>query len=74
MLRKFKERRGCAVPSQLTWPSTMQFNEKLNALVMWLECRFLDTEVDGSDPASVCCVLEQGTLSALLQSTQLCHE
>ena len=31
----------------------------------------LDTEVDGSNPAAVCCVLEQDTLSALLQSTQL---
>ena len=40
-----------------------------STLVMWLECRFLDTEVDGS--ASVCCVLGQDTLSALLQSTQL---
>ena len=34
-------------------------------LVMWLEYRFLDTEVDGSNPASVCCVLEEDTLSAL---------
>ena len=41
---------------------------------MRLECRFLDTEVDGSIPASVCCVLEQGTLFALLQSTQLCND
>ena len=31
----------------------------------------LDTEVDGSNPAAVCCFLEQDTLSALLQSTQL---
>ena len=32
---------------------------------MWLECRFLDTEVGGSNPGStVCCVLEQDTLSA----------
>ena len=23
---------------------------------MWLECRFLDTEVDGSNPASLCIV------------------
>ena len=31
----------------------------------------LDTEVDSSNPAAVCCFLEQETLSALLQSTQL---
>ena len=37
-------------------------------LVMWLECWFLDTEVDCSNPtASVCCVLEQDILSALPQ-------
>ena len=41
---------------------------------MWLECRCLDTEVDGSNPASVCCVLEQDTLSALPQSTHLRNE
>ena len=41
---------------------------------MWLECRFLDTDVDGSNSASVCCVLEQDTLSALLQSAQLLNE
>ena len=38
---------------------------------MWLEYRFLDIDVDGSNPASVCCFLEQDTLSALLQSTHL---
>ena len=38
---------------------------------MWLECRFLDTEVDGSNQASVCCVLEQDTLPALPKTTQL---
>ena len=37
-------------------------------LVVWFECRFLVTEVDGSNP---CCFLEQDALSALLQSTQL---
>ena len=31
----------------------------------------LDTEVDGRTPETVCCFLEQDTLSALLQSTQL---
>ena len=31
----------------------------------------LDTKVDGSNPAAVCCFLEQDTLYALLQSTQL---
>ena len=31
----------------------------------------LDTKVDGSIPASICFLLEQETLSALLQSTQL---
>ena len=31
----------------------------------------LDTNVDGSIPASICFLLEQETLSALLQSTQL---
>ena len=30
-----------------------------------------DTNVDGSIPASICFLLEQETLSALLQSTQL---
>ena len=41
-------------------------------LVMWSECRFLDTEVDGSNPGiSMLCPFEQDTLSALLQSTQL---
>ena len=38
---------------------------------MWLECRILDTEVDGSNLSNCICVLEQDTLSALLQSTQL---
>ena len=38
---------------------------------MWLECRLLDTEVDSSNPASLCCVLEQENLSELLQSTKL---
>ena len=40
-------------------------------LAMWLECWFLDTEVDVSNPGIISCVLEQSTLSALLQSTQL---
>ena len=31
----------------------------------------LDSNVAGSIPASICFLLEQGTLSALLQSTQL---
>ena len=44
-------------------------------LVMWLGCRFLDTEIDGSKPAvSVCCVLEQGTYSALLLSSTTTRE
>ena len=34
----------------------------------------LGAEVDGSNPAAVCCFFEQDTLSALLQSTQLWHE
>ena len=38
---------------------------------MLLECRFLDTEVDGSKPGTVCCVLMQDTLFELFQSTQL---
>ena len=49
---------------------------------MWLEYRFLtigvglrmstlDSNVAGSIPASICFLLEQETLSALLQSTQL---
>ena len=38
---------------------------------MWLECRFLDSEVDGSNAASICCVLDQDILSVLLHSTQL---
>ena len=41
---------------------------------MWLECRFLNTEVDGSNPGTEYCVLEQDTLSALLQSSQLRNE
>ena len=37
---------------------------------MWLVCRFLDTEVDGStQAASTCCVLEIDTLSASFLST-----
>ena len=36
--------------------------------------RFLDTEVDGRTPATVCCVLEHDALSALPQSTQLLNE
>ena len=39
---------------------------------MWVRHLFLDTEVDGS--ASVCRVLEQDTLPALLQSTQLANQ
>ena len=34
----------------------------------------LDTVVDVRTPAAVCCFLEQDTLSALLQSTQLGNE
>ena len=34
----------------------------------------LDTNVDGLIPASICFLLEQETLSALLQSTQLSNE
>ena len=31
---------------------------------MLLECRFQDTEVDGSNPAaSICCVLKQDTFA-----------
>ena len=40
-------------------------------LVMWLECRFLVTEVDGSNPGISMLCLEHNTLSTLLQSTQL---
>ena len=40
-------------------------------LVVRIESRFLGTEVDGSSAGSVSCVLEQDTLSALLQSSQL---
>ena len=36
----------------------------MRILVVWLECRFLDTEVDGSNPATVCCVHEKVALSA----------
>ena len=45
----------------------------LNILVMWLECRFLDTEIDGSNPgiSISISVLDQDTSFALLQSTQL---
>ena len=39
-------------------------------LAMWLEYRFLDTEVDGSKPGiSMYVSFEQDTLSALPQST-----
>ena len=34
----------------------------------------LEKNVDGSIPASICFLLEQETLSALLQSTQLRNE
>ena len=38
---------------------------------MWLECRFPNTEVDGSNPGiSMLCPV-QVTLFAMLQSTQL---
>ena len=41
-------------------------------LIMWVRCRFLDKEFDGSNPpASVCCLLEQDTLSALVELYQL---
>ena len=39
--------------------------------VMWLECWFWIQRLTVRTPASVCCVLEQDTLSALLQSTQV---
>ena len=50
---------------------TVTYCDKQSILLLWLECWFLDTEVDGLNPVSVCYVLEQDTLSALLQSTQL---
>ena len=45
-------------------------------LVLWtigvgLRMSTLDSNVAGSIPASICFLLEQETLSALLQSTQL---
>ena len=60
------ERRQCNVlmSDHFLWNSDCHWN----ILVMWLRCRFLDTEVGGSTlAASVCCVLEQDTLSVLLQ-------
>ena len=41
------------------------------AIGVVLRMSTLDTNVDGSIPASICFLLEQETLSALLQSTQL---
>ena len=38
---------------------------------MWLECRFLHTELDGSLSGSSMLCPEQDTLSALFHSTQL---
>ena len=45
-------------------------------LAEWIRRRFLDTESQWfkSSAASVCCVLEHDTLSALLQSTHLTNE
>ena len=43
----------------------------VSILVMWLECRFLDTEVDGSIPGISMLYLEHDTQSALLKLTQL---
>ena len=43
----------------------------LSILVGWLECRFWIQRATVRTPATVCCFLEQDTLSALLQSTQL---
>ena len=45
-------------------------------VIMWtigvgVRMSTLDSNVAGSIPASICFLLEQGTLSALLQSTQL---
>ena len=40
-------------------------------LVGWLECRFWMQRQTVRTPAAVCCFLEQDTLSALLQPTQL---
>ena len=31
----------------------LDFNKAFCILVLWLECRFLDTEVDGSNPGSI---------------------
>ena len=49
--------------------SMIKINKSIMAL--WLECRFLDTEIDVRIRTSVCCILEQDTLSALPQLTQL---
>ena len=56
--------------------TTSKSEQKQSILVMWIECRLLDTvtDIDGSNPASACCVLEQDNFSALLQSTQLRDE
>ena len=43
----------------------------LSILVGWLECRFWIQRYTVRTSATVCCFLEQDTLSALLQSTQL---
>ena len=42
-------------------------------LVMWSECRFLDTEVDGSNPGIVCCVIGIVSLSKTLYPHCLCR-
>ena len=47
----------------------VKLRQSLSRLVLRMST--LDTNVDGSIPASICFLLEQETLSALLQSTQL---
>ena len=51
-------------------------NKPINGVESWtigvgLRMSTLDSNVAGSIPASICFLLEQETLSALLQSTQL---
>ena len=56
---------------QLCWTYTSEHIEHIGRLA---GMSVLDSEVDGSNHGSSMCFLEQDTLSALLQSTQLRNE
>ena len=49
----------------------LSFSASLWTIGVGLRMSTLDSNIAGSIPASICFLLEQETLSALLQSTQL---